>query len=145
MNILFWALMLAMLLVAIIVLIYPLIRVRCSSTIAYKDSNLGLYEDKIAELEADLGEGRIDHERYQLARQEIDKELLLDIPEESRETAGFHYGFEVKRQPGVAMLISVFLPAMALLIYMQLGMHAASEQGAVQQAQREAGERGTEV
>ncbi len=135
MNIMFWALMLIMLLVAVVILIYPLLRVRSSTSIAYKDSNLGLYEDKVAELEADLGEGRIDHERYQLARQEIDRELLQDVPEESRDTAGFHYGHQVKRQPGVAMLVSVFLPAMALLVYMQLGMHAASEQGATQQAQ----------
>ena len=136
MNMMFWALMLIMLLVAIVLLVYPLLRVRGSSSIAYKDSNLGLYEDKVAELEADLGEGRIDHEHYQLARQEIDRELLQDVPEESRGTAGFHYGHQLKRQPGVAMLISVFLPAMALLIYMQLGMHAASEQGPVQQAQQ---------
>ena len=34
-------------------------RVRRSSAIAYKDSNLGLYEDKVAELEADLGEGGV--------------------------------------------------------------------------------------
>ena len=50
-------------------------------------------------LEADLGEGRIDHEQYQQARQEIDRELLLDVPGESKETASLHYAARVKRQP----------------------------------------------
>ena len=102
MNILFWVLLILMLLVAVVILIYPLLRTRASDAIAYKDSNLGLYDDKIAELEADLGEGRIEHEQYQLARQEIDRELLLDIPTESRETASLHYSSQVKRQPGLA-------------------------------------------
>jgi cytochrome c-type biogenesis protein CcmH len=140
MNILFWALLLLMLLVAVVIVIYPLLRVRQMTTIAYKDSNLGLYDDKIAELEADLGEGRIDHEHYQSARQEIDRELLQDIPEESRDTASLHYAAQLKRHPGLAVLISVFLPMLALLVYMQLGMHAStgmqhtSQQAQTQQA-----------
>jgi len=140
MNILFWVLLLLMLLVAVVILIYPLLRARYSNAIAYKDSNLGLYDDKLAELEADLGEGRIDHEQYQLARQEIDRELLLDIPTESRETASIHYASQIKRQPGLALMISVFLPTVALLVYMKLGMHASTDmQHAQTQARAQAG------
>jgi cytochrome c-type biogenesis protein CcmH len=137
MNILFWVFLLLMLLVAVVIVIYPLLRVRQTTSIAYKDSNLGLYEDKLAELEADLGEGRIDHEQYQSARLEIDRELLHDIPEASRETASLHYAAQLKRHPGLALLISVFLPMVALLVYMQLGMHASTgmQQAASQQAQ----------
>jgi len=127
MNMLFWVLLLLMLLLAVVILIYPLLRTKSTAAIAYKDSNLGLYDDKLAELEADLGEGRIDHEQYQLARQEIDRELLLDIPTESRDTASVHYASEVKRQPGLALMISVFLPMVALLVYMKLGMHASTD------------------
>ena len=127
MNILFWALLLLMMLVAVVILIYPLLRARYTDAIAYKDSNLGLYDDKLAELEADLGEGRIDHEQYQSARQEIDRELLLDIPTESRENASIHYASQIKRQPGLALMISVFLPMVALLVYMRLGMHASTD------------------
>jgi len=126
MNTLFWIALLVLLLVAVIILIYPLLRVRPSAAIAYKDSNLGLYDDKLAELEADLGEGRIDHEQYQSARQEIDRELLKDIPAESRDTASVHYSSEVRRQPVLALMISVFIPMLAFLVYMQLGMHAST-------------------
>ena len=135
MNILFWALLLLMMLVAVVILIYPLLRARYTDAIAYKDSNLGLYDDKLAELEADLGEGRIDHEQYQSARQEIDRELLLDIPTESRENASIHYASQIKRQPGLALMISVFLPMVALLVYMKLGMHASTD---MQHAQAQA-------
>jgi len=144
MNILFWLLSLLMLLVAVVIVIFPLLRARASEAVAYKDSNLGLYDDKLAELEADLGEGRIDHEQYQLARQEIDRELLQDIPTESRETASIHYAKQIKRQPGLAVMISVFLPMVALLVYMKLGMHASTEmqhaqgQARVAQAQAQA-------
>ncbi len=127
MNILFWAMLLLMLLVAVVMLIIPLLRVKGSSAIAYRDSNLGLYDDKLAELETDLGEGRIDHENYQLARQEIDSELLQDVPAESRETAALHYGAQVKKQTGVALVIAVFVPMLALLMYMQLGMYTSTE------------------
>ena len=138
MNILFWVLLLLMLLLAVVILIYPLLRTRASEAIAYKDSNLGLYDDKLAELEADLGEGRIDHEQYQQARQEIDRELLQDIPTESRDTASIHYAKQIKRQPGLAVMISVFLPMVALLVYMKLGMHASTETGHAQQVRAQA-------
>lgn len=141
MNLLFWVLMLVMLLVAVMILIYPLLRVRRSTALAYKDSNLGLYEDKVAELEADLSEGRIDHEQYQQARQEIDRELLQDVPSESKDTAAVHYGAAIKRQPGLAVMISLFLPTLALLVYMKLGMHASTKPQFVQamaQAQTQA-------
>ncbi len=149
MNILFWGLLLLMLLLAVVIMIYPLLRVRDSAAIAYKDSNLGLYDDKLAELETDLGEGRIDHEQYQVARQEIDRELLQDIPGESRETASIHYASQLKRQPGLALMISVFLPMLALLVYMKLGMHASTEmqhaqaQSAVQAQAQQPGNAGS--
>ena len=145
MNTLFWIILLLMLLVAVVVLIYPLLRVRPSAAMAYKDSNLGLYDDKLAELEADLGEGRIEHEQYQLARQEIDRELLQDVPAENRDTAAVHYAARIKRQPVLAMMISVFVPMLAFLVYMQLGMHASTgmqqtQMPAQAQAQAQAGQ-----
>lgn len=135
MNTLFWIILLLMLLVAVVILIYPLLRVRPSEALAYKDSNLGLYDDKLAELEADLGEGRIEHEQYQLARQEIDRELLQDVPVENRDTAAVHYAARIKRQPVLAMMISVFIPMLAFLVYMQLGMHTST---GMQQTQMQA-------
>jgi cytochrome c-type biogenesis protein CcmH len=138
MNIVFWIALLVMLLLAVVILIYPLLRVRPSAAIAYKDSNLGLYDDKLKELEADLGEGRIDHEQYQVARQEIDRELLNDVPADSRASASTGYAAQIRRQPGLAVMISVFIPMLSFLVYMQLGMHTSVDSRHAQQMQAQA-------
>lgn len=87
----FWAILIVMLLVAIGVLVYPLLKVRENDSLAYKDSNLKINDEKIKELDLDLKEGRIDQVFYKLARQELDKELLIDIPVENQQTAALHY------------------------------------------------------
>ena len=127
MNIVFWGLLILMLLVAIAVLVYPLLNARQQSTLAYKDSNLTINDEKIKELDDDLKEGRIDQEFYKAARDELDRELLIDIPDVTAENASQHYVNVARRHPTLALSISVFVPALALLLYLQLGMHAASE------------------
>ena len=128
MNITFWLLMILMLLLAIGLLVYPLLRTRENTSIAYKDSNLKINDEKIKELDIDLQEGRIDQDFYKLAREELDRELLIDIPLESQQTAALHYTGSIKRHPALALIIAVFVPMMALLLYLELGMHSASEE-----------------
>ncbi len=137
MSIMFWAILLLMLLVAIVILLYPLLRTYRQESIAYRQSNLELYEDKLKELETDLGEGRIDSERYEVARQEIDRELLQDVPAESKEAVSLHNTARAVRHPGLALVIAVFLPMASLLIYMQLGMYDAGESKTQMQAKAE--------
>jgi cytochrome c-type biogenesis protein CcmH len=127
MSFYFWLAMLTMLLVAIIILVVPLLRSGKALSFAYRESNLRLHEEKFKELDLDLSEGRIDPAQYKLARQELDRELLGDIPEESKDTAALHYGVEQIKKPAIALTIAVFMPTLAFLVYMQLGMHAASE------------------
>lgn len=127
MNFSFWVAMLLMLLLAIVILVIPLLKLRNTKAIAYKDSNLRLHEEKLEELDADLAEDRIDQAQYKVARQELDRELLADVPAESTSTASLHYSAQASRQPALALAITVFLPTLVLLVYMQLGMHADSE------------------
>ena len=47
MNIMFWVILIFMLLFAIGVLVYPLLKVRKNSSLAYKDSNLKINDEKI--------------------------------------------------------------------------------------------------
>lgn len=131
MNIMFWVLMILMLLLAIGLLVFPLLRVRHNTAIAYKESNLRINDEKVKELDIDLQEGRIDQDFYKLAREELDRELLIDIPLESQQTAAIHYTGTLKRHPAVALLISVFVPMLALLLYLELGMHSASDESFV--------------
>jgi len=131
MNVTFWLIMILMLLFAIGLLVYPLLRARENTSIAYKDSNLRINDEKIRELDIDLQEGRIDHDSYKLAREELDRELLIDIPLENQQTAAQHYTGTAKRHPALALMIAVFVPMMALLLYLELGMHSASEESFV--------------
>jgi cytochrome c-type biogenesis protein CcmH len=137
MDIKFWAILIVMLLVAIGVLVYPLLKVRENDSLAYKDSNLKINDEKIKELDLDLKEGRIDQTFYKLARQELDKELLLDIPVESQQTSALHYTNTVKRRPVMALVVSVFIPMVALLLYLDLGMHSVSDETFVADQQTE--------
>ena len=118
MNITFWLLMISMLLVAIAVLVYPLLKVRLTSSLAYKESNLKINDEKIKELDLDLEEGRIDQHFYKAARDELDRELLIDIPSENKQTASLHYTSTARRHPALALTISVFVPTLVLLLYL---------------------------
>ena len=127
MNVSFWGAMLLLLLAAIAITIFPLLRIKQSKSLAYKTSNVQLHEEKLNELNLDLEEERIDQAAYKVARQELDRELLIDTPVESKETAAHHYGVEAKKHPALALSIAVFLSTLSLLVYMQLGMHADAE------------------
>lgn len=128
MNIMFWAILICMLFIAIAFLVYPLLKVREKRSLAYKESNLKINDEKVKELDLDLKEGRIDQAFYKAAREELDKELLIDIPAESQQTAALHYTNTAKRHPTLALVVSVFIPMLALLLYLQLGMHTASDE-----------------
>lgn len=136
MNISFWGGSVVLLLIAVVMVVFPLLWVRKSHSLAYKTSNIQLHEEKIKELDIDLQEGRIDQEAYKLARQELDRELLGDTPIESKASAAEHYTSVSKKRPVVALVIAVLLPALSLLVYAQLGMHASttSETGAESKA-----------
>lgn len=128
MNVMFWVILICMLFVAIAILVYPLLKVSTKRSLAYKESNLKINDEKIKELDLDLKEGRIDQGFYKAAREELDKELLIDIPAESQQTAALHYSKAATRHPTLALVVSVFIPMVALLLYLDLGMHTASDE-----------------
>lgn len=130
--------MVIMLLVAIGLLVFPVLKVRQTTTIAYKESNLKINDEKIKELDLDLSEGRIDQVFYKVAREELDRELLIDIPAESKETASLHYTGTAKRHPALALMITIFIPMLAMFVYLDLGMHSASDEEFVSAQQQAA-------
>ena len=141
MNIVFWVMMILMSLLAIAIVVYPLLRVCGGKALAYKDSNLKLNEEKLKELDLDLKEGRIDQDFYKQAREELDRELLIDIPAENQQNASLHYTSAAKRHPALAIMIAIFIPLMAMLLYLDLGMHSASDEEFVAQQQPQSTEK----
>ncbi len=139
MSMMFWILIIIMLLLAIGVLIYPVLRPRQDLAIAYKESNLTINEEKIKELDQDLAEERINQPSYEAAREELDRELLIDIPGDGGGTVAATN--TAKKQPVLAIILVVFLPVMSILLYLQLGMPQATDTAFVasqQQPQQEA-------
>lgn len=124
MNISFWGAVLLLLLVAIVIVVFPLLRVRQRRSLEYKISNIQLHEEKLNELNLDLQESRIDEAAYKIAKQELDRELLEDASAESEKVLVA----QAKKRPALALAIAVFLPTLSMLLYMQLGMQANSEQ-----------------
>jgi len=133
-----------MLLLAIALLVYPVLKLRKVSANAYKsaykessyqESNLTINDEKIKELNLDLAEERIDQSSYEAAREELDRELLIDIPADSGNTTSMANASTTKRQPALALILAVFLPAMSILIYLQTGMPSATDVAFVAKAQ----------
>ena len=131
MSIIFWGVTVLMLLLAIAILVLPLLKTRNSGSLAYKDSNLKINDEKIDELDVDLKEGRIDQVYYAQARDELDRELLIDIPAENQQTAALHYTNSAQRHPVLALVITVFVPALVMLLYLEIGMHSANDEAFV--------------
>ena len=132
MSIPFWILILLMLLVAISILAYPVLKLRQVSAIAnkessYQESNLSINEEKIKELDLDLVEGRIDQPSYELAREELDRELLIDIPGDTGDTASMATSGTIKKQPTLVIMLAIFIPVMSILLYLQIGMPSATD------------------
>lgn len=112
-----WGLLLS--LVAVVIVVLPLFKVRKSNSLAYKTSNVQLHEEKLSELNLDLQEDRIDQYEYKLARQELDRELLVDASLEGSSDE-LPIKSEVKKHPKLALAIAVFIPVLSFVVYMQL-------------------------
>lgn len=127
MSITFWVVIILMLIVAIGLLIYPVLKQRKISVIAYKESNLSINDEKREELERDFAEGRIDQPSYKVAGEELDRELLIDIPGDGGVFDSNASDAIVKKQPALILLLAVIVPAMSTLLYFQLGMPVATD------------------
>ncbi len=126
MSISFWLVALLLLLMAIVILVLPLLRARQGHAVAYKSSNIQLHEEKINELNVDLQEGRIDQAAHKIAKQELDRELLVDTPMEAE--TELDEVAPAKKHVKLALSLAIVLPVLSLLLYMQLGTQQDSGQ-----------------
>ena len=101
----------AMLFVAI-----PLLRSRKPSTAPAQDTaNVAIYADQSAEMQADLNNGLLSQQQFDLAQHELERRLLQDIPVAAAPApAG-----KTARWPGV--IIAVLVPLIAVGLYFKLG------------------------
>ncbi len=104
-----------MLLIAIGLLVRPLLRAQQDSTVERQQVNLEIYKQRMTELDNDLAEGQIEQQEYKEAQQDLEKQLIVDIPEQDQQ--------QTNTQRSQASLISVLIvvPALAIGLYLHLG------------------------
>jgi cytochrome c-type biogenesis protein CcmH len=91
-----------------------------------KQLNAAIYKEELAKLEKERADGLIDEPRYQIAHAEIRQRLFQDIQDED--------GVAVLGSPQKTMIAAtVFVPALAVLIYYWLGSAQQIADGSAKQ------------
>jgi cytochrome c-type biogenesis protein CcmH len=119
----FWLLCALFIVIAFAFILPPLLQTTATANDATtSEGNVLVYRDQIDELDADLRNGIVSEEQYQLDRKEIEARLLEDVTpaDTTRKVAP-------KQSPARTVIYSVALgfPIAAVLIYLQIGNQAA--------------------
>ena len=147
----FWILIAALSGLALLFTLLPLLRPTPIDTAPAQDAlNLEVFQQRLGELDADLGAGFLDQDQYAAARRDLERDLLHDVEKSPQPTdankspqppfakggltdrASFTEGLEtpplekggqggILRETGLAIVLSLGIPALALGLYWQLG------------------------
>lgn len=126
----FWIIAVAMAAVAMGFALWPLYRGRSEDRAARirAHSNLAIFEDRLAELDADLEEGRVTADEHEVLRTELERSLLGDIGDlaeldAAAADAAARSGGDGKARGAAALLTgAVALPLLALFLYADWGL-----------------------
>ena len=113
----FWIAAVAMIAIALAFLVPPLLRKTASTGPGRDDVNIAVYQRRLAELEADLNNDTLSREQFEQARNELERELLQDLPAGGDDPAPA--GTASRRWPVVA--VGVLVPLLAIGLYLPLG------------------------
>lgn len=109
-----------MLVLAIILLIRPLLRPAKKESIDQKSLNLDIYKQHIKELDDDLENGQINQDEYAISQQDLEKQLILDIPATANE-----HSEDNKRSQTSLIAVALAIPVLTIGVYLYLGNPAA--------------------
>lgn len=113
----FWPIAAGMMLLAIAFVLPPLFRHNKTVTVNRDALNVELIKQQLAELEADLSNGKLDRSEYAAARKDLERELLYDVSGSEAKPAQA----TAKSGRWAAALVMTALPLVAILLYLQLG------------------------
>lgn len=106
----------ALVAVALAWVLFPLLRRRTAAGVAQSVSNLSIYRDQLAELEADVKSGVLTPEHYEQAKAELERRVLEDVGPEAPAAAPIG-----RRSKWIAATLAIAIPLCAALLYWQLG------------------------
>lgn len=132
---LFWILVTAMVAMAVSFVVVPMLRHKHSVSTSRDELNIAVIKQQLAELQADLDNGKLEREAFEAARIDLEKELLYDVCEAN----GAVVRVSAKRGRWAAGVLAVAIPVTAVLLYQQLGssklIALAQSQANIEQAQ----------
>jgi cytochrome c-type biogenesis protein CcmH len=108
--VMFWLAAIAMAAVAIAIVLMPLRYSSSPETIRRDEINARIFRDRLAELDAERREGRVDDNQYKELRSELERTLLVDIPRDSASP-------RAARHNGILLGVATLLPILGLGYY----------------------------
>ena len=113
----FWSLAAIMVMVALLFVLPPLLRNRSVEAVSRDDLNTNVIREQLAELDADLTNGKLDKSQYDAARMDVEQELLYDLGSAGSEPA------DKPERSGrwITLLIIPAIPLCAVLLYQLMG------------------------
>ncbi|MBI3529303.1 MAG: c-type cytochrome biogenesis protein CcmI [Betaproteobacteria bacterium] len=104
-----------LLVAAVVIVLWPLLKRSNSPVVGRHLSNLDIHRDQFSELDKDLEAGMLGADRYEQAKNELERRVLEEAaaPAEPPQSA--------TQGKAVAIVIGVFLPLAAILLYLYLG------------------------
>ena len=129
---LFWVIAALLVGLALAFLVTPLVRNRAASggDASRAASNLAVFRDQLAELDADLAAGSIEREQWEAARGDLQRGLLEAVDVPSAKSAA-----PVKRSKAAAIAVAVAVPIISVSLYLGLGNRQGLEPGKENAAQ----------
>ena len=104
-----------LLVIAVAIVLWPLLRRSNSPVFGRELSNLDIHRDQFAELDRDLAAGTLGADRYEQARSELERRVLDEA------TAPVEPQGPVASGKSVPIVLAVFIPLAAVLLYLHLG------------------------
>lgn len=121
---LFWIIAALLVGVALAFLLTPLMRhrTRPGGRASHAATNLTVFRDQLAELDADLAAGSIDREQWEIARGDLQRGLLEADNLPSAKPAA-----PVKRSKAAAVAVALAVPLISISLYLALGSRQGLE------------------
>jgi cytochrome c-type biogenesis protein CcmH len=124
---LFWIFCAALLLLAMLFVVWPLWKKSGSSNEVLRDAaNLGILRDQSSELEVDLKNGLLTQEAYEQGKRELQGRLIDEV-----KTTGLSAVAPLRNPAKIlAIIMMVLLPLFTVMLYFQVGTPKALQPGA---------------
>jgi cytochrome c-type biogenesis protein CcmH len=119
---LFWVVAVLMIALVLAFLLPPLLRNRAGddSPVSRAASNLAVFRDQLAELDADLAAGSIERRQWEAARADLQRGLLEDVGGASAGAPA-----AAKRSWAAVLAVAVTVPLVSVLLYLGIGNPSA--------------------